>query len=331
MSIQIGRRVIAPGQKPFIVAEVGSNWHSLDDCLRSIEAAKRCGADAVKFQAFTFQALYGLGKGHTPATYNKKYELPLEWFPQLKNKADNCGVEFMCTAFDPETMQAVDQYVNVHKIASSDLNYSDLLNRAGRLRKPVFASTGGASEREVTLALSALSGCQVVMLYCVAAYPAPYTNLFAMDALRKVTPLIGFSDHTLDPIYTPLSAYKNHGAVVIEKHFTCVGRDTPDGYHSLDEKDFATMCAYLSGQKETHLAPLECERDMLLKHKRRLVATKDIKEGERFVVGENFGVYRSLVADTAGLSPLTLKDVNGSTAKMKLDAGQPVSVLHVQL
>ncbi len=330
MSIQVGKFNIIQGNRPFIIAEVGSNWHSVEDCMKSIESAKKAGADAVKFQAFTFESLYGLPKGMMPATYSKKYELPVELVAQLKNKADQCGIEFMCTAFDANTLKSMDQYLNAIKIASSDLNHIELLQTAAKMRKPIFLSCGGATENAITLALSHLNGCQVILMYCVAAYPAPSVNLFAIDELRKINPLVGFSDHTLDPIYLPLSAYKNHGAVAIEKHFSCVGTDTPDGYHSLDERGFATMVNYLLGLKKPSVGPLECERDMLLKHKRRLIAIKEIKEGERYVYKENFGSFRSLTPDLAGLSPYLIKEINGTQCRMRLEPGQPITALNVQ-
>lgn len=314
-----------------IIADIGSNWHSLEDCQRSIESAKRCGADAVKFHAFTFQSLYGLGKGHVPATYNKKYELPLEWLPQLRNHADRHAVEFICTASDPEMIRSIDQYVNVHSVSSIDASYTEMLYQVAKMRKPIFVATGGATEGAITLTMSQLSGSQVCLLYRVEAQPAPWVNLFVLDKLRKITPVVGFSDTTTDPIYVPLSAVKNHGACVIEKAFSCVGKDTPDGYHSLDEREFSAMTTFLLGKKEIAIGPLESERDMLLKHKRRLIAIKEIKEGDRFVLGENFGPFKSLVADTAALSTFMVKDINGHPAKMHLDPGQPITGLHVSL
>ena len=45
--------------KPFIIAEVGSNFdQSLKKAKKYINIAKKCGADAVKFQLFSGKILY---------------------------------------------------------------------------------------------------------------------------------------------------------------------------------------------------------------------------------------------------------------------------------
>ncbi len=122
--------------KPFIICEIGSNWQTLDHALESIAVAKSCGADAVKFQLFSPSALYGHCDGIDA------YSLPLDYLPILKLKADQEGIEFMCTAFSPELVLAVDPFVEVHKVASSDACWPQLLEAVANTHKPVLLSTG---------------------------------------------------------------------------------------------------------------------------------------------------------------------------------------------
>jgi len=51
--LKIGNRRIGDGEKVFIIAEIGVNHNgNLALAKKMIDAAKKCGADAVKFQSF---------------------------------------------------------------------------------------------------------------------------------------------------------------------------------------------------------------------------------------------------------------------------------------
>lgn len=309
--------------RPFVIAEVGSNWRSLGDCLQSISAAKQCGADAVKFQAFTFEALYG-----GPESMTTPPALPLDWLSQLKEKADACGIEFMCTAFSPELLDTVDPYVTVHKIASGDLNYPQLLERAKSKGKPVILSCGAASKGEIDFALRALEGAEVVLLYCNAAYPSREHNLFRMQELKRATGKpVGLSDHSLDVIYAPLSAFKHFNAIAIEKHVNFVGCEGPDAPHSLSSDQFKLMCDYLRGQRDyVEFNPTSEEKPMLLRHKRRLIAMKNLEPGDVLKFGENYGAYRTLEDDSRGLSPFFWESLEGQVVGRAISAGKGITV-----
>lgn len=313
--------------KPFIIAEVGSNHvgaqpEGLRQCIESIRAAKLAGADAVKFQAFTAEALYGPGTGALTR------ELPLRWLPILKEAADKCGIELMCTAFSPELVAAVDPFVSVHKIASSDATWPQLLRAVGSTGKPVLLSCGAKTAPEIAQALTYLPVLSpVVLLYCVAAYPARQHNLIEMTALANTFKRrYGFSDHTRDIVWAPFSAAMA-GASVIEKHFTAFpDLDSPDRPHSLTPDEFKLMVEYLRGQRRPELAPKPEERDMVLRHTRRLVATRAVSTGETLVYGENFGAYRSLADDVKGLSPFAWELVNGKKARTGLARGEGIGM-----
>ena len=310
--------------KPFIVAEVGSNFLNYEDCAASIRAAKECGADAVKFQCFSYRSLYG--PNAVPPSYYKNPELQVDWLPRLKNVADENSIEFMCTAFDVDTLRQVDQYVGVHKIASSDLAYPDLLKAVASFGKPILLSTGAATRSEISMALAYLRGCRVVLLYCVSAYPAKSVNLFVLDDLKTFNTPVGFSDHTKNIDYIPCEAVK-HGAVVIEKHFTCINKDTPDRPHSLNPEEFRMMVLALRGDGKAYIGPTPEERDMLMRHKRRLIATKDIKQEERFSYNDNFGPYRSAEPELSALTPFAWESVDGKIATRPIKMGQAITFL----
>ncbi len=303
----------------FIVAEVGSNFRNLDDCLDSIAMAKNCGADAVKFQLFSFNDLYGIG-----STTEK---LRKEWFPNLWAKAQICGIELMCTAFSVEGLDYVDKYVKRHKIASSELPYQPLLERAKEKNKPILLSTGASSITDITLANNILSSTDLTLLYCVSAYPAKDVNLWGINRLREYFPnrKVGYSCHTTD-ISTSVSAVHNHGASIVEKHFKIENMNTPDSPHSLDPSAFSLMVKQIRNNPIDYVhMPDPQERETVLKHKRRLIATSFIKKGETLVYAKNFGIYRSASEDSIGLSGFLSQYIDGKIAVRDIGLSEVIS------
>lgn len=309
--------------RPYIIAEVGSNWRDLRDCVESIGIAKACGADAVKFQAFTGKALYGI---EPPGGWNFSTELPLAWLPKLKEKADACDIDLGVTAFSPELVEAVDPYVPWHKVASSDCTWPQLLEAVARTGKPVLLSTGATHVQDITAAIHHVrDGDGVVALYCVASYPASFVDLHVMCRLLDETPahFVGFSDHTLG--YSMAVEAARRGATVIEKHFTAFpDLDTPDRPHSLTPDEMKRMVDALRGKTQPTIGPTPEERDMLLRHNRRLVATQDIPPGGILTYGETFGAYRSLVDDARGLTPFAWASVEGKKATRAIGRGEGI-------
>lgn len=305
--------------KPFIIAEIGSNWTGFSECIDSIGMAKSVGANAVKFQLFSAEGLYGF-------VYPTRGELPPEWLPKLAEHAKALGIEFMCTAFSPELVEAVDPFVSVHKIASSDLSYPQLLKAVAKTGKPIILSTGGSSLGDVHMAVDCLGSARdrTVLMYCNAAYPSTHHNLFKMQQLEQEFRMhVGFSDHSQDVIYAPLAALIFHRATVIEKHVTAFPLlDTSDREHSLTADDFKIMVDHLRGTVSVgEFNPSREEKPMFLRHNRRLIASKDITPGEPLAYGVNYGAFRSLKDDANGLTPFLWNHANyGPEGKRALTA-----------
>jgi len=331
---------IGDGCEPFIIAEVGSNWRTLDDCLASIEAAKKAGADAVKFQAFDYESLYGMKYGEKVFWGLSKLAdsiLSLDWLPHLKNRADSIGIEFMCSAFSPELIEEVDPYVNIHKLASAEMCHVRMLEKLAKIDKPVFISTGGHTLEEIgrSLNIFGYSGggrmgnpdvwfTPLVLMYCVSSYPAQEIYLENVSYYRqKFNTLVGYSDHSLDIRNIPTLAAAL-GSCVIEKHFKAIECDSPDSSHSLNIQQFSQMVSAIRGKENRELLT-QSEQAMILRHNRRLIATKDIKVGEVFRENSNFGIYRSLRDSPSFFTPFRIHEVEGRKAKNEIQIGDALT------
>src|SRR5215813_13563622 len=56
--LNIAGKVVGPGEPPYVIAEIGANHNGdMGLCMKLIEAAKACGADAVKFQSWSKDSL----------------------------------------------------------------------------------------------------------------------------------------------------------------------------------------------------------------------------------------------------------------------------------
>lgn len=322
---------IGDGCPPFLIAEVGSNWTSLDDCLLSIEKAKECGADAVKFQLLTWASLYGPIDQRKRTPSGSTPYLPKTWLPKLKEKSDDCDIEFMCSAFSPELIDAVDPYVNIHKLASAEMCHVRMLERLNEIGKPVFMSTGAHTVDEITQSMQILGQrtTPLVLMYCVASYPAKEIELDQIRTFRDYfSVLCGYSDHSLDVLVVPQAAC-DHGACVLEKHFTALPElETPDRGHSLTPDQFKRMVTRIRSSGKTNRTlssgPGTEENGMINRHNRRLIATQDISRNTVFREGINFGIFRSLRDNPEALSPFEIKRVEGQKAKKEIKAGDGI-------
>lgn len=220
----------------FIIAEAGVNHNGRwERGLDLIDAAKAAGADAVKFQHFNSQRLWGDDRiAHL--------ELSNDAMLALKAHADAVGIEFMCTPFGVPEMEFLTPLLKRIKIASGCLHNYDLLYAAYLTGLPVILSTGMNTISEIAKARGMLAA-NVTLLHCTSAYPCPLNevNLAAMDTLRERFDLpVGYSDHT-NGISVALAAVAR-GATVLEKHLTLDrNAEGPDHKASIEPKDFRIM------------------------------------------------------------------------------------------
>lgn len=236
-SFNFGKSTVSDKGPCYIIAEIGHNHQgNLKVAIDMIKVAANCGADAVKFQKRDNKVLY------TKAMYNKPYDnensfgltygehrdfLEFGWneYVTLKKCADENGVEFMCTAFDFNSVDFLEKLgITSYKVASGDLTNIPLLEYIAKFKKPIFLSTGASTLEEIHIVYDVIRKYhnKICLLHTVCAYPADYAdlNLLTIKTLKKEFPdtVIGYSGHD-NGILAAVVAYIL-GATVVEKHFT---------------------------------------------------------------------------------------------------------------
>lgn len=319
-----------------IIAEAGVNHNgSIELAKQLIETAAQAGADYVKFQ--TFKAVSLVSKSAKKAEYQKKnigdgddsqytmlkkLELSEAMHHELITHCEKCGIKFLSTGFDKESIDFLDNLnIPFYKIPSGEITNKPYLKHIASKRRPVIMSTGMATIAEIKEALQVLidegiSKDQMTVLHCNTEYPTPMedVNLKAMLHIQNELGVnIGYSDHT-NGIDVPIAAVAL-GATVIEKHFT-LDRSLPGPDHkaSLEPQELKAMVQAIrhvemaisgSGIKEP--SPSEIKNKDIAR--KSIVAAKGIHRGELFTE-DNLTVKRP----GNGISPMKWDEVIGQKA-----------------
>ncbi len=329
--VRIGDRLIGDGQPCFIIAEAGSNHNQKFHLAKKlIDTAAKAKADAVKFQVFVPEKVYVknagfadyLGRERTIQQIFHDIMMPQEWLPRLAEHCKNKGILFLSSAFDEESVDLVDPYVEAHKIASYELTHLPLVKHIAKKGKPIILSVGMASIEEIREALNTIASTgnrNVILMHCIAKYPAPIecTNLKVINVLQKEfgTP-VGLSDHSREPIINPV-AVAAMGGNAVEKHFTISNRlSGPDHKFALEPKELKEMVSSIrkaeSALGSSTKRVQEIEKELYSFARRRVHATRNIKKGEIFTK-QNIAVLRS-GKSRPGLEPKYFEWVLGRRA-----------------
>lgn len=321
--------------KTIIIAEAGVNHNgSLDLAKELVLAAKRAGADYVKFQTSVPEKLISkvakmaeyqktnIGKEESQLEMLRKLVLKLEDFSVLKEYCDQQGIKFMSTPFDLTSIDVLEPLgMDYWKIPSGEITNLPYLRKIAKLHQPVILSTGMSCLGEIEDALRVLTeeGInkeQISLLHCNTEYPTPFedVNLKAMLTLKECFDVrVGYSDHTKG-IEVPIAAVAM-GAEIIEKHFTLDKTlPGPDHVASLEPQELKAMVDSIrniekatgSGIKQVSSS----EKKNIAIARKSIIAARDIKAGETFTE-ENLTVKRP----GNGICPMRWDEVIGQTAK----------------
>ena len=200
----------------YVIAEAGVN-HNGDEklAMKLIDIAAQAGADAIKFQMFSPEAM--VTKHAVCADYQstnlknkkisqqdmlKKLTLPEDAFVRLEAHCIKRNIDFLCTPFDHGSLHFLVKNTDMHalKLASGEVTNGPLLLAAARTGLPIILSTGMSDLDEIGVALSILHfgyehttghpqnltvatppmlralSEKLTLLHCVSQYPAPVAS-----------------------------------------------------------------------------------------------------------------------------------------------------------
>ncbi|SFG62592.1 pseudaminic acid synthase [Pedobacter insulae] len=332
----------------FIIAELSANHNGrIDTALETIKAAKRAGADCIKFQTYTADTItidskmddFRIGGTIWDGQYlydlYKEAYTPWEWHEKLFQAAKDEGLICFSSPFDPtsvELLEALD--VPAYKIASFEITDIPLIELVASKGKPVIISTGIATEDDIELALAACrrkGNNDIALLKCTSSYPAPIEEanmIMIKDFAAKYGVISGLSDHTIGSTVPVVATC--FGAKIIEKHFIldrAIGG--PDASFSMNEQEFTEMVKAVR-QAEKAIGVVDYTlTEKQLKGKdfsRSLYIVEDIKEGQVFTSSN----VRS-IRPGFGLHPKNYELVLGKRATKDLSKGTAMDIQYIGL
>jgi N,N'-diacetyllegionaminate synthase len=333
--------------KVIIIAEAGVNHNGdFENAKKLILAAANAGADYVKFQ--TFKASKLVSKDAQKAEYQKanfkedgdtqydmlkKLEMSEAWHYELIKYANECGIKFLSTGFDEDSIDFLDSLnIDLFKVPSGEITNKPYLEHIAKKGKPIVISTGMSNLEEIKAAVEVIQNHKIpkdliTILHCNTEYPTPMqdVNLLAMNTIQKeIGVQVGYSDHTLG-IEVPISAVAL-GAVLIEKHFTLdrnmVG---PDHLASLTPEELKQMVASIRNI-ELAISGNGIKEPSLSEQKNLLIARKSIHTNKMIKKGQTIKKEDLIMMRPGdGISPMLIESVIDSLANKNLPQGYKIS------
>jgi N-acetylneuraminate synthase len=339
----IGARKIGPDHPAYIVAELSANHNQdFDRAVRTLQAAKEAGADAIKLQTYTPDTItmesdreyFRIGGGTLwdGRTLHELYceaYTPWEWQPKLKQVADDLDTALFSTPFDPTAVDFLEKMnVPAYKLASCELVDLPLIRKIAQTGKPLIISTGMATLEEIDEALDvarAAGATQIALLKCTSAYPASpdEMNLRTItEMVRRYDVPVGLSDHSMS-IAVPVAAVAL-GARIIEKHITLSrSEEGPDSAFSLEPDEFKSMVEAIRVAEralgQIHFG-VSAQEESSRVFRRSLFVVQDMKSGEVFTE-ENVRSIRP----GHGLHTRHLPEILGKRAACDVERGTPLN------
>lgn len=231
--VAIGANLVGPGQKTYIIAEIGINHNGeVEIAKRLINVAAKAGCDAVKFQKRYPPSSTPLAQRDierdTPwgrmkyIDYRMRMEFDLQQYRILDHHCREQGLQWFASCWDLESIDFMEQFTPpCYKIASATLTDHALLRKLKETGRPIILSTGMSTTDEINKAVALLNRDNLLLAHSTSTYPCPVDqlNLRVIQTLQTqyLCP-VGYSGHEVG-LATTWAAVAM-GACFVERHIT---------------------------------------------------------------------------------------------------------------
>ena len=245
-----------------VIAEIGSCGGDLQLAIDTAQAALEAGAWLVKGQGYRADTLvtkgaptYGKGLGE-PATQYEAFSKALtqeEW----EQVAAVVPGQFALSIFDEEWLDGYPW--GYLKIASADITYKPLIEKAAATGANLIMSTGASTVEEINRALGWCGANKPTLMVCTLAYPTEPedANVARVKTMLATYPHVGYSDHTRG-VYAAALAFE-YGAQMVEKHFTIRPGEGGDHDFGITPDELTALVNGAAGYEEDPIP----DRDLL--------------------------------------------------------------------
>ncbi len=347
---KINGRKIGHDFPTYFIADIAANHDgSLKKAIKLIQAAKKAGADAAKFQHFSADTIVSdnsFKKFNKQLSHQSKWKksvyqvykdasINLKWTPILKKECKKAGIDFFTSPYSFELVDHVDKYIPAYKIGSGDITWLEIIKHIASKGKPYIIATGASTLKEVKQAYQAGTKINknIAIMQCNTNYTADennydHINLNVLKTYKKLFPkaILGLSDHTYGHS-TVLGAIAL-GARIIEKHFTLNNNLTgPDHKFSMNPmtwKDMISRSRELERSLGFKVKKIELnEKEPAVVQRRSIHANKFLKKN-KIITKKDLIFLRPCPKE--GIDPYKYKIVIGKKAKQNIQKNETITL-----
>lgn len=231
--MRIGDTDINKNTNAYVIAEIGLNHNGdMELAKKLILEAKRCGANAVKFQKrFPDECVPEDKKKEIRSTpwgemtyldYRFKVEFDEDDYDNIALFCKNENIDWFVSVWDYSSIDFIKKYDPIAvKVPSDKMNDLPFLEKMKELHCPIIMSSGGTEYSVLDDAVKCLGSENNALLQCTSVYPCETDQMnlkVIKDFIDRYQIVSGLSSHHTSPVFGSFSLA--YGAKVIEQHFT---------------------------------------------------------------------------------------------------------------